>query len=163
MVKSETTALTPDASSIPDRTRSLWLTTPHYFTGGLSRYGVKLDPDVDEKTAYSFMTPEDFVSFEKLYVYYHAQLGGNNIVLDIHSYYGGLTETVGVHSNVDLGNVITIPNTTVQRFTTVGLLSGLTKGNRGVVRVVRDADHVSDTNTGDLVIIGIKIEYKADM
>lgn len=151
------------AAKHTDRTRYMWLGSPHHFSGGVENYGMALDPDVDEYATYSFALPTDFVSFSNLYVYYAADITANNVVLDIVSNYGVTGEAQNVHSDSDTTNVIAIGDTNRQRFTTAGLLASIAAGDIGFVTVTRDANHGSDDNTGDLVINGILIEYTADM
>lgn len=146
-----------------DRTRYIWLGTPHYFTGGAEKYGIALDPDADELITYSFIVPMDFVSFSNLYVYYAGDVATNDVVLDITADYAATAEAQNVHSDSDTGNVITIADTNRQRFTTAGLLASIAANDVGVITVTRDANHASDTNTGDLVINGVLIAYTADM
>lgn len=151
------------AAKHTDRTRYIWLGTPHYFTGGAEKYGIALDPDADELVTYSFIVPEDFVSFDNLYVYYAADITANNVVLDISSDYATTGEAQNIHSNSDVANVIAIADTNRQRFTTAGLLASIAANDVGVITVTRDANHGSDDNTGDLVINGVLIAYTADM
>lgn len=151
------------AAKHTDRTRYMWLGTPHYFTGAAEKYGIALDPDADELVTYSFPVLTDFVSFSNLYVYYAADITANNVVLDIASDYAAAGQAQNVHSDSDAANVIAIGDTNRQRFTTAGLLASIAAGDIGFITVTRDANHGSDDNTGDLVINGVLIEYTADM
>ena len=146
-----------------DRTRRVFVSSPHILTGARDVWGVALDPDTDESVTYMFMPPKDFASFSKLYVYYSAAWGFNNWVLDVSVYYAAAAEPKTTHTNNDLANVIVVSDTDRQRFETSGLLGSLDIDDVVIVHINRDANHASDTNTADIIIHGVMIEYTADM
>jgi len=152
-----------DHTKQTNRTRSIWLSTAHKYTGTQDTYGYKLGPDADQALYYGFAVPKLFVSFSKLYVYHFSSIASDEVVLDIATYYRALGESSGFHSDTDNGNAITIADTNVTRFETSGLLSNLALGDTGLVYVNRDADNILDNNIGNLIILGVLIEYTADM
>ena len=147
-----------------NRTREIWLSDPVHYSGALSTYGVLLDPDVDEDIKYSFKIPVGFVSIANIYVYYKASYVVNaNVVLDIFAKYRNIGAAVGEHTDTDNGNVIAITDSNVHRFATSGLLVSASHDDTGIIWINRDANHANDTQNGNLTIIGVSIEYIADM
>lgn len=154
---------THGASVHNDRLRQIWLNNPHYTTGGRELFGVSLDKDVQEGNYYIIRLPTDFATFNNLYVYYFADVGSNAVVLHIRTRYGSENEAHDTHTDSDLTNIVNIADTNVHKFITSGLLASVTTNDVIQVEVARSATHGNDTNTGDLVIMGILIEYTADM
>jgi len=150
------------ASVHTDRTRNLYFPVSYYSTGSQGSLGINLDKDVDEDAYYRFKLPTDYVSGTNLYVHLDATVSGDAVV-DITVYYGSIGSAFDVSNNADVTNVITLVANNMYRFTTSGLLTGLTTSHTITVKVTRDADNASDTLGADLGVMMIELEYTADM
>lgn len=151
------------AGSHTNRTRSIPFFTSYYHSGTQVSQGITLSPTVDQTCFYRFMLPKDYVAGTNLYLFFQG-LATGNIVLDVKVYYGTEGEAYSAHSNSDYTNIINIGTANViQKFTTAGLLAGLDTSDVITIRINRDADHASDTNTSDIHFIGGILEYEADM
>lgn len=152
-------------ANLTNVTRKKWLGAPHRHSGGGEQFGIALDPDVDESIDYSFCVDDlfGFCLLTNIKVYYTADTAGNAVVLNISAYYAAAMEAQHTHNENDFTNIITITGALRQIFLTSLSLGSLAAGDLVFINVYRDADHASDTNTGDLVINGVLVEYLANM
>lgn len=148
---------------ITSRTRYMWLGAPHYTNGELEERGVALDATVGEYAVYSFATPNDFDSIGDTYVYYMADTGTGDMVTTYTSRYRAIGQAIDFHGSSDTNNILNISSTDVNRVMLVGINRYLALGDTGYFIVARNAADTSDTNTGDLIVLGVRIEYVAHM
>jgi hypothetical protein len=158
------------ASVHTDRTRKNLIVVPSYTTAGSSQYApVGFDTSVDEEAHYHFKLPADFVSLTSVKVIWLAMNAvglPKDWVLDITSKYGALTENSDNHTGSDTGNIININSGNISDYNAftvnAGILSSVTKDDYIKIKLERRV--ADDDNYGsDIYIIGLEIEYTADM
>jgi len=158
------------ASVHTDRTRTFLVCPHHYTNGDVTDTGVALDPSTVQKVAYRFALPKDFVSLSSVKVLWTADsydTTNKNIVLDVNVKFGTPPQSYSAHNNNDSDNIISIASYSFLSqwlFTiTSSAFTSIAQGDVVLVTVERDADHGSDTFTKDIIILGVLVEYTADM
>ena len=157
------------ASVHTNRTRKIFYSNTHYTNGTQELRGVRLADAVDEYVSYYIKMPEDFSTWDKLNVIYSINNDGanQNAVINIEASYGANTETYNNHTNSKntIGlNMTGFATQTIHTYTHTDInMPNLTKNDYILFVITRDGDHLGDDWVHDLVIMGIEIEYIADM
>jgi hypothetical protein len=153
-----------------DITRTFFVGAHYYTTGGQHQLGVALDPATDEKVAYRFQLPADFVSLTSVQVCWSNAVWNTvdrNWVLDADVKIGVPPSTWNQHGGTDNGNVVARPayeNYWMDYFTIdSGCFTSIDKNDICTVILNRDANNGSDTFTEDIMILGLKVTYVANM
>jgi|GEM_PF-5212801 len=158
------------ASVHTDRTRTFLVAAHHYTSGDPTSTGVALDPSSVQKVVYRFGLPKDFVSLSSVKILWTVDASDSsdhNVVFDINAKFGTPPGVYFQHDNNDSDNIIAISAYEMlnQWMFTIdsSAFSSIVQGDVVLLTVERDADHASDTFSNDVVILGLIVEYTADM
>jgi len=157
-------------ASVGDRTRTFFVGAHYYTEGGQHLLGIALDSSTDEKVAYRFQLPADFVSLTSVQVCWSNvtwNTVNRNWVLDVAVRIGVPPYIWNQHGGTDIGNVIAYgayENYLLNYFSIAsGCFTNIDKNDICTVILDRDANSGSDTFTEDIMILGLKVTYTADM
>lgn len=156
------------ASVHTDRTRKMLISRANMeSTGGTNSYGVGLDASTDESAIYNFKLPEDFASLTSAKVVYIPAFSiglPKTIVFDSLIRFGAVGETFSARSTDTDGTSETINDVNIDTITLpAAAFTNITKDDYIFIEIKRDADNGSDDYGFDWIILGILIEYMADM
>ena len=157
------------ATSHTNRTRTLFIGSHYYTTGGTAEIGVELDASTDEKVAYRFQLPKDFVSLTSIQVCWSEDAWDTNDhawVLDVNIKAGVPPYVWNQHGNVDNGNIIAVgayEQNYLDYFTIASVcFTNIDENDIVTVILNRDANNGNDTFNQDIAILGLKITYVAE-
>ena len=148
-------------------TKTLFINSVNNHQGNDTKsLGIALDPDAAEKVNYSFFCPTDFVAWKKISFVLSASTdeGADDVYLACTVQAGGEDEIYTTHESGEyVGCSIPANDQYVNRYFEIPLsvLDNVGIGDIIGLYIIREATHMVDQYTGDIIIRGILIEYEA--
>ena len=130
-----------------------------------SRKGIGLDGAADEYVTYHFSMPNDFVSITSIKIVAHGMMGNSgDVIFNVVASGGKAGEGVSTNSTTLTAESLSVSNSNISEVAlSSNPISWIEKGDYVNFKLTRDADNGSDTLADDWVILGLLIEYTADM
>lgn len=134
-------------------------------TPKVSQLLLLFDPTIDEHWMFSFLIPGDWASGATLHGVLKCAIAiTGNIIMkggQFSSVDGSTNDLTALFTAADLSAAIAAPGVIGQTvsFTIALTTTGMAINRKCIIFIGRDADHASDTTTGDVELLSLNLEY----